>query len=110
VEVQGVVVGVKSHITTNIGFPHFAVGSGHFQLAIICSLLAAFGVQPCFENAPIFAGVITVGQNSDNINNRKIPLFLFFVPNGTNILVLKQFYAGRLCHIGFYQQDGKYSR
>jgi hypothetical protein len=32
VEVQGVIVGIE---------PHFAVGSGHFQLATICSQLVA---------------------------------------------------------------------
>ena len=75
-----------------IGVVAFPVCRTHFQLTTFCSQLTTFFFQSGLQHAPIFRRVALIrliGQHSYNIDDGKVPFFLFCIPCGANALILK---------------------
>lgn len=73
--------------------PPLAVRRLQLQLLTSCKqLIGTFHKHSFFQNRPIRAGAASVGllrQNADNVSNGKQPFFVFRVPCGANLLILK---------------------
>ena len=80
----------------NIGSVFFAIGSFHFQLLTICQqLTCALIAQAFFKFCPVVTCTALrglVGQHADNIDNRKKPFFVGFVPLIANTLIFVNLY------------------
>ena len=57
----------------------------------ICHGFIAFLFQPLYQFTPIGKRVNAFSQYGNYIHNTKIPLLLFFIPNGTDAFFFKKF-------------------
>ncbi len=76
----------------DVGEAHFAVVGGQFEPVTICHQLTAFLSEPLFQLVPILSGRLKIrllGEDSDNVHNRKPPRFGLFVVNAADFVSLK---------------------
>jgi hypothetical protein len=77
----------------HIWFTIFTIRCNEFQLVSSTNHLAVFFLQLGFKIFPVVAGfgiIVLVGKQCNNIQYRKPPLEVFFVPNSTYFSVVKK--------------------
>jgi hypothetical protein len=70
----------------------FAVGGFQFQLVTICNQLRSLLVQPVFQHFPVVLSRLVIrllGEDSNDVHNRKPPRFGLFVVEAADSVSLK---------------------
>ena len=75
----------------SVGLIVLSIRRFHFQLYdIFVQLSCPLGLQLALQVTPISARVFTSSQYMDYIDNREVPLLLFFIPSRANGLIFKK--------------------
>ena len=82
-------------------FNHLRNNMVQFQTVTICNGFISFIFKSLFHNTPINLRIWTIRQHTNNIDDRKIPFFLLFVPSGSNRLIIKQLQVFNIGYYGF---------